>query len=421
VIPDLPKEVDDLIMNAVAVKPDDRFASARDMIGYLDQMSTKSCPPERLTEYLRYLYPHADFNPPPVPVYENDERDAPAASEYSMVIAMSEEGAKSVFGRGELPIEWTRQFALKDLQQGLEQARAEQARLEQERVDRDQARRNKQRERAERPATIEPSLHDPAGITDPRHGDPRMLVAVDEEHDLIPPTAASVSGVVDDSPTTIAQASGALPAGVLADSEATAYARPPAPQRKQQAEVSTRPTIAQSAVVEDRFRDEEMTVMMDAPPSKRGTPWAGEDLTREEIHAPTKVGGGLTTPIVISPESSSQATQPSQPAFSRDNRDSRDRDDKRAKRDIQERKRPGGATAKPAAVMRKTVGFENASKEPPIAPAATPRRPAYMEQSETDELLQSPPEPTPNWLLLGLILMGITIVILLIVLLIQKT
>jgi serine/threonine protein kinase len=121
VVHDLPREVDDLIARAVAVKPEDRFASARAMLDAVEGFRTRTASRQDFVDYLRYLYPNAEYAPPPVPDLTNPEGSAD--SEYSMVIAMSEEGAKSVFGRGILPVQFTTQVNMADIMPELERRR----------------------------------------------------------------------------------------------------------------------------------------------------------------------------------------------------------------------------------------------------------------------------------------------------------
>lgn len=107
VIPSLPREVDELVMRAVEVDPRDRYQSAGRMRAFVDAIrSAESSSRRAMVHYLRFLYPKVDFQPPPVP----DLSDLGLGNEESVIIATSREGALSVFGRGDLPIEWTQEL-----------------------------------------------------------------------------------------------------------------------------------------------------------------------------------------------------------------------------------------------------------------------------------------------------------------------
>ncbi len=108
VLPNLPSWVDDLVMRAVAVRPEDRFPSAGEMERFVQRYQTADCSTDNFIKYLRRLYPRVDFTPPAVPQLERQNMEA--GVEKSIIFATSREGARSVFGRGELPIEGTQQI-----------------------------------------------------------------------------------------------------------------------------------------------------------------------------------------------------------------------------------------------------------------------------------------------------------------------
>src|SRR5262249_32985240 len=112
VIPNLPKEIDELIMTAVSVKTEDRYRDASEMRKFVAAQRTRDSNRDDFIKYLRFLYPKVDFSPPVMPDFGDQFND----SEKSMIIATSREGAMSVFGRGELPIEWTTQIDAAELQ-----------------------------------------------------------------------------------------------------------------------------------------------------------------------------------------------------------------------------------------------------------------------------------------------------------------
>ncbi len=352
VVHDLPREVDDLIARAVAVKPEDRFASARAMLDAVEGFRTRTASRQDFVDYLRYLYPNAEYAPPPVPDLTNPEGSAD--SEYSMVIAMSEEGAKSVFGRGILPVQFTTQVNMADIMPELERRR---------RAAREQDDRN-----------------------------PQVLYANDGQADLDMAGYADRGHAHNDAPTALAAADGPLPSGVLADTEETAYARPPPGVRPASDDDHTH-ALSSGPKVEDRFRDEEATIMMDAPPLTKPS-WAGDEMTAEELGARTL---RPHTPEPVGPAGAANL---------------------RRGRVIQERRKdPADEPAPPAAVaMRATVGTNRP------AGGGRPQRARAVEREFDDPETLPPVDEAvaPNWLLLGLILMGLTIVVLLVVLILQR-
>ena len=115
VIPSLPAEIDELVMRAVEVRPEDRYQSAAKMRTFVDSLRSVDSDRRAMANYLRFLYPKVDFQPPPVP----DMSDFGLGSEKSVIIATSREVARSVFGRGDLPIEWTMQIDTHEVRQEL--------------------------------------------------------------------------------------------------------------------------------------------------------------------------------------------------------------------------------------------------------------------------------------------------------------
>lgn len=115
VVPSLPSEIDDLIMTAVATKPHQRFSSAHKMRSFCERLLEPRDHARALTRYLRYLYPTADFSPPPVP----DLAGFVERVDESVIIATSRKKQRSVFGRGELPVEGTMQFDARALREAL--------------------------------------------------------------------------------------------------------------------------------------------------------------------------------------------------------------------------------------------------------------------------------------------------------------
>ncbi len=117
VVPGLPKEIDELVMTAVSVNPGDRFGDASRMLEFVDSMRNEDSNRESFTRYLRYLYAKVDFSPPQVPTYTGE---IGWGTERSIIIATSREGALSVFGRGELAIEGTTQINANELRRAFQ-------------------------------------------------------------------------------------------------------------------------------------------------------------------------------------------------------------------------------------------------------------------------------------------------------------
>ncbi|MBX2812210.1 MAG: serine/threonine protein kinase [Myxococcales bacterium] len=116
VLPTLSADIDRLVMRAVAVKPRERFSSARAMADYVSQLRGPNSSKKDLLDYLRYLYPHLDFSAPPLPPLD----DLAEGVRQSVIFATSREGARSVFGRGELPIEGTMHINAADVRREIE-------------------------------------------------------------------------------------------------------------------------------------------------------------------------------------------------------------------------------------------------------------------------------------------------------------
>lgn len=400
VVSDLPKEIDELILTAVAVKAEDRFADAKAMLRFVDSMRTRASEKADLIAYLRYLYPSADPKPPPLP----DVSNQPDMSEQSMVIAMSEEGAKSVFGKGDLPIEWTRQIKWADVQAELDKRKK--AREPDER-----------RPRKDGPIT-EPSLAEPsrpgsdglAGWDEPSIGGQEATVIHQDARSTggnvrLRQEASDFGGSATyrsfpsepaaDDPTTIAKAEDSMPAGVLSENP-TQYSK----VRELDATDSgdaTRPfkrPLGKAPVGPEQFRDDEQTVMMSAPPPRFS--WAGEELSREEVVAPTKISAGPAAPSPI------PSVSPSAQAA--------------ARRAIQEKQAPRDRVREvrdaPAVVMRGKVGVEPTAAIERALPA---REPPAREVPAT-VAATSVAKSGPNLLLIGLFLMGVAIIFLLLVL-----
>ncbi len=232
VIPTLPDIIERLIMRAVEVDPAHRFESARHMREFAARLTSPDNSREGLVRYLRYLYPKVDFSPPPVPTFD----DMVGGTEQSIIIATSDKGALSVFGRGALPIEWTMQLDSKAIRNAVKESRRKAA--------------------ARRPQDLVPDAELDTHQLDALEG------TISSERTLL-------NGPDDTLRTEVAPAD-----------DRTQVTRPPDA-------VDTppvgRPVLASEVADTPRprttYQDDEMTVMMDAPPQARAI-YANEMPTR---------------------------------------------------------------------------------------------------------------------------------------------
>lgn len=214
VLPSLPPAIDDLVMKAVAVKPQDRFPTARAMAAEVERIRGPGSSREGLRAYLRRLYPRVDFEPPPLPAH--DDASLVGGVEQSVIIATSREGAMSVFGRGELPIEGTMQMNVAHLREQIDRRRRELA-----------------AQRSSDPPAAPPPLSAGFGPI-PSGTHPQVE----------PPTQVNRFAVTE-------------------DEEATTFMRPLAGESNTQNEA---PGLLGATGLADPDRDDEQTVMMTAPP-----------------------------------------------------------------------------------------------------------------------------------------------------------
>ncbi|MFO0725554.1 MAG: serine/threonine-protein kinase [Myxococcota bacterium] len=382
VVPDLPREVDDMIMRAVEVRVEDRYADARAMLKSVEGFRTKSADKNDLIQYLRYLYPTADFSPPPLPDLMGGESDV---GEQSMVIAMSEEGAKSVFGRGQLPIEWTKQIRWADVQAEMEKKKAR-------RVEEDEPKKKSRNPSELRGwndgtgASEETVIQHETDVT----RDDRSSGAVDtlDSYGAVSATIRQLSA--QDDPTTIARAENSLPEGVLSDFQQTAYDNK---VRVRSPDDDKKGRLGHAAIRSD-FRDDEQTVMMSAPP-RAG--WAGEDMSKDDVVAETRLS--------MSP------AQPPTPS-------THSKDPGGRQRAIQERNSfapdppPSPPVKKaPAVVIRQTAGAD------PTAIVEKKRDREREAEIDRTREVTSPPPSGPNYLFVGIFLMGLAVIAVLVILL----
>lgn len=309
VVSSLPIEIDDLVMTAVAIQAGDRFSDAGEMRDFVQALRNQSSNREDLVRYLRTLYPKLDFSPPPIPEYRNQFD----ASEKSMIIATSREGAMSVFGRGEMPIEWTTQIDAAELQQLFAKQRDRGPKIW-DRPNRDPERANKDFDREiKTDANMSasgtgaetggaPEVFEPTWVRN------RAQPPDDQAARRTPESARKPlmtdKGVADGTATQISE----MPGADLS-SEATRYIRSPdrdpSVEEPMRASVDSEtehhaPILGASRVI-PHFRDDEMTVMMDAPPRsmvRPPSPASSEVFADEDTRAgdaPTRVSQ-LTPP-----------------------------------------------------------------------------------------------------------------------------
>ncbi len=356
VLPELGPDFDELVMTAVAVRAEDRFQSAQDMARFVQQrMRTKPCTRERLIKYLRFLYPNTDFNAPGIPTF----KDIAEPSEKSMVIAMSEDGARSVFGRGELPVEWTMQFDAEALR-AMRTTRPPGERAGADRNDGD--------------AVVIRDEQRPPDQHEASTGEVVMTAREREEILREPP----LYHVVDDAPTTIAR-----PADILSDAEATKSDGPSNAKRRPSSPVTAERTLEPERRSSSQgFGDDEATVMMNIPPPSART-WTGEEeQVRTEFIEPTMIS-----------EKASGATE--------------------ARGSVP----PGPSPRVPKRSIQEQRKGPRTGRSDPRGDGAQKGRPGGRPDLERADNLQiSEPQSGPNLMLIGLLMMAVTILVLLLVL-----
>ena len=374
VISTLPSGIDDLVMTAVAVRPEDRYQDAQRMLEFVNSMRASANGDDgagdrdAFIRYLHRLYPKVDFSPPPVPDLANQNLEA--GTEHSIIIATSREGALSVFGRGELPIEWTRQIDGAD-------------------ASRKKKRRNKDVERVITDAAI-PQQEGPT--TDPPgHADEATFIRT---HDEI--TADHVPRASVDAPTMIAH----YPVDPLKSEETRANRPPPSrdfadDEDDLEGTIQSAPVLGVSAI--GGYRDDEMTVMMDAPPATLGRP--SEPLDDEDA-APTRLSKvrveDMPPPSVVNVAAPPPAATTRGRAIKEKNRA---REVERPKRPVNQRQ--------PIQVHRATVPTTN-----PNDPPTRGHDPASFHSDLPPEAtLPEAPDRSLGWLLPTLIGMGVVLVI----------
>lgn len=386
VIPTLPREIDTLVMTAVGVRPEDRYQDAQEMLDFVETLRSGRDDREDFIRYLHRLYPKLDFSPPPVPDLADMSFDN--TSEHSIIIATSREGALSVFGRGELPIEWTRQIDTAPARKTKRKSAKEI-----DRVETDAAVPN------ESPRSESPRSE--SARSDLEEG---TLVRTHDEITADHPPRASV-----DAPTMIAH----YPANPIR-TEDTQAERPPPRQDfiddDLEGTIQSAPVLGVSSI--GGYRDDEMTVMMSAPPAAFGRP--SEPLD-DEGDAPTRLsnvrGDEMPPPSVINVANAA----PPPPATTR-GRAIKERVRARDEERERQPERPNNARS-PIQVHRATVPttdpaeFERRTDPPPgfrsdMAPEAT--------------LPEAPPRTKVDWLMPALVLTGVALLVAIVVVFVTR-
>ena len=400
VLPSLPKEIDELVMSAVAVRADDRFQDARAMLDFVERLRRPESNRDAFIRYLRYLYPKLDFSPPPMPSFD-DLVDA-GHEEKSVIIATSREGALSVFGRGELPIEWTRQIATEEVNQRLKRRKTENGRAYGRNLSNDFS----------RDKVVTDTHETEAGNIDTLN--PDLVGATFIRDNVHEPSTGSL-----DAPTMVAP----YPADprAAASTEATRYSRPPSPTDDvpghPEATLQSAP-VMNLAGVSANYRDDEMTVMMDAPPRGIGLPTS--PMVDETAETPTRLSRVPEIEDVDpAPMVMPNAGSPIAPASTRG----------RAIRELNRAGEPAAAAAPPARREPKREGAQERAKRKQFAvhrqtvgtnteprPA---RRPDPAEEVRSadfvDQTLPSHESKPINYLIPGAILFGLAILVVVVV------
>jgi serine/threonine protein kinase len=350
VLPKLSKEIDTLVMNAVAAKPDHRFESAQSMLDYVRRLRAKSSNQDELKRYMKYLYPRVEPSAPALP----DLSATNEGSEYSMIIAMSEEGAKSVFGRGQLPVEFTQQVHIADILPELE-------------------RRRKLEKQKKRGNEVEAQ-------TAPQEN---RVIQRDELHEFNHRPSFG-HPEEEDQPTMIHRPDNVLMEATSKDTTETPHANMPILRTEERGDVEF------PDVLPDKFREDEATVMMDAPPQVGVSPFSSEPKPDKPITFGNAEAAEAATRVeepvpVGKPHKIGRSVNP---------------------RVIKERR---AIVHEPAAsvTMRQTV------EQTPANPGVTTKNQSSDEIEAYHPIYGS--DPSPNWMMAGLILLGLTVIVLLLV------
>ncbi len=414
VLPSLPPEIDEMIMRAVAVEPKARFGNAAEMQRFADKLRTPDSKREAFVKYLRYLYPKLDFAEPPVPDFGDLGM---VGTDRSLIIATSREGQRSVFGRGDLPIEGTTTINAEELRRAF-------------------------KNRQSREVATDPHITEKAPRVIETFPEPQRLPVAE---DMIQPTgpnrpASGPSGagiLAIDGPTQIAH----IPMSPEMDFDEETRAASPMVRdvpsqnigrdfreemrgRKDSLDDHSDHTLEAAPVRGLRpdsmsYRDDEMTVMMDAPPrhltedSDEAIPAASSDATKLSR---------FPKPDVVKVTSAPSAPKPG-PGRAREIKEKvsahnrQDRNEARAAVPAKQQR----ANQQNIKIHRQTVPIEST---PPMAAGAQNRNFDHGSQGRGFGPEMTEPELPPqegNGLLLpGLILFGLAVMIVILVLILLR-
>lgn len=377
VLPGLPREIDDLVMTAVAVRPEERYRDAGEMLRAVERIRSPEGNREALVRYLRYLYPKVDFGAPPLPAFEEipDNHE-----EKSIIFAVSREGALSVFGRGDLAIEFTRQFDAAQV--------------------RDSLRRRRENDRG---AELRSDGERPTAAIETASVEQTFVRRAEE----LPPPPASSEGATKVAPYP------EPPPGTPITTEETRFMRPGTPARDfrdgapestiQAAPVLNLPTSAQP------YRDDEMTVMMSAPP-RNLVARVPEPIGEDGGDAPTRLSrttgaDDTSPPVTVLTTGNSGAAPVVAATRGRAIREKNLRHDpsERGPREREDRPRPPAEDrGRKIAVHRATVGTQGIAS----AAAPAPPKPERSFAAATEATLSEEGRQPAAWLLPALIVLG---------------
>lgn len=387
VVPSLMPQIDTLVMTAVGVRPEERYQSAQAMCDFTETLRTKESSPDAFVSYLRYLYPKVDFSAPPVPDLTNMSLDG-SGSEQSIIIATSREGALSVFGRGDLPIEWTRQIDAAELRKAAAEEREK------------QEKRKAARKNFDPVTDSEITQHGPS--TDPNNGNVEATY-IRTRDDI----TKDVPRAGLDAPTMVAR----YPSADIS-SEETKYERPRSPSSDfggedtdQEGTLEAAPVLGLSSV--SQYRDDEMTVMMSAPPASISRP---QEPLDDDGDAPTRLS---KVHVEDMPPPSVVNVQQNVPAANTKGRAIKERRKAPPQQPpSQQRKAPREQPK--IQVHRQTVPTHT----PPPDPASGRRD---FDARQPEPTMPEAPGPQPLGLLLpGLILMGIALIVTIVVIFVTR-
>lgn len=404
VVPSLPREIDDLVMRAVQVKADDRYRDAAHMLEVVERIRRPESNREAFIRYLRYLYPKVDFSPPPMSDLSAVADDG--HEEKSVIIATSREGALSVFGRGELPIEWTRQISSQEVQRQLRKRKAKSGRFY-----------GRSPTGFERDRVVTDTHETEAGSIDQL--DAAIVDETFSQAGISEPSTGSL-----DAPTMVAR----MPSpGLAASTEETKFSRPPSPTDDigpgVDETLQSAPVMNLAAPSSQPYRDDEMTVMMDAPPRNFASP--SDPLDEGESNTPTRLSPSpepeVSEPPPPTPKVSAPvgATAPI-PAASTRGRAIRELNrsegtPRETRRDQRRDPAEQRAKRKQFAVHRQTVPTSSEQTQPPRRDPAEDFAPRPL-----DNTLPTTPSRPTNYLIPGAILFGLAICVVIAVLILRS-